>query len=249
MKRRQVITGLAALASLGGAGRLLAQDGPSAVGAGACRLTRQDVTGPFYVDFYPDRANLMESQKGLPLTLDFLVRDVMTCKPLPGARVVIWHASADGFYSGVENPILNADGTLGADKADFREDTFLRGQQTTDASGRVQFVTAYPGWYFPRSTHLHVKVLPPDFSEEHTTQLYFPNAVNDVVYATEHYAHRGPNPTRVKPGDDSPVFAFSDGDLWLNLERTSDGYRAAHELGVVHYGNMFGPLTDFYRRG
>ncbi len=97
MKRRQMITGLAALAGTAGLGRVLAQDTQSAIGAGACRLTRQDVTGPFYVDFYPDRSNLMESEKGIPLTLDFVVRDVMSCKPIPSARVIIWHANAEGF--------------------------------------------------------------------------------------------------------------------------------------------------------
>lgn len=249
MKRRHLITGLAALAGTAGLGRVLAQDTQSAVGAGACRLTRQDVTGPFYVDFYPDRANLMEGQPGIPLTLDFQVINVMSCQPVKGAKVIIWHSNVDGFYSGVENPMLAADGTLAGEKVDYREATFMRGQQTTDGSGRVQFVTAYPGWYFPRSTHLHVKVLPPDFGEEHTTQLYFPTAVNDVVYATEHYAHRGPNPTRINPGDTSPVFSFEDAGLWLNLRKTNDGYQAAHELGVVHYGDMFGPLTDHYRQG
>jgi protocatechuate 3,4-dioxygenase beta subunit len=249
MKRRQLIVGMAGLAGATGFGRVLAQDGPSAIGAGACRLITRDVTGPFFVDHYPVRSNLIEKQKGVPLTLDFLVRDVLTCKPLPGARVVVWHANAEGFYSGVENPVLNADGTASDQKADYREATFLRGQQTTDAGGRVRFLTAYPGWYFPRSTHLHIKVYPPDFGEEHTTQLYFPNDVNDAVYASEHYAHRGPNPKRTRPGDMSPVFAYQAGDLWLNLKKTGDGYQAAHELGVVFYGDMFGPLTDHYRHG
>lgn len=249
MKRRHVITGLAALAGTAGLGRVFAQDGPSAVGAGSCRLTTQDVTGPFYVDYYPDQSNLMEQQAGVPLTLDFQVKDVLTCKPVPGAKVVIWHANAEGYYSGVKNPVLNADGTLSGEQVDFTEATFHRGVQTTDGSGRVRFITAYPGWYFPRATHLHVKVLPPDFSEAHTTQLYFPNAINDAVYASESYVHRGPNPTRPKPGDDSPVFSFDAGDLWLNLKKGNGGYQAAHELGVVYYGEMFGPLTDHYRHG
>jgi hypothetical protein len=45
------------------------------------------------------------------------------------------------------------------------------------------------------------------------------------------------------------VFAYQAGDLWLNLKKTGDGYQAAHELGVVFYGDMFGPLTDHYRHG
>ena len=166
MKRRKFIAGMAAAAGSLGSGQLLAeQNAPSATGAGSCRLITQDVTGPFHTDRYPDRSNLFEDQKGVPLTLNFLVRNVMTCEPLPGAKVVIWHANSEGFYSGVVNPMLNADGTLSSEKADFRDKTFHRGVQTTDALGRVRFVTAFPGWYFPRVTHLYLKVFPPDFGE------------------------------------------------------------------------------------
>ena len=250
MQRRKLITGLAALAGSLGAGRLLAESAaPSATGAGSCRLITQDVTGPFHVDHYLDRSNIVDGQKGVPLTLDFQVTDVLTCKPLPGAKVVIWHASSEGLYSGVENLMLNADGTAQEGKVDLREETFLRGMQTSDAHGRVRFVTAFPGWYFPRATHIHLKVYPPDFGEEATTQLYFRNEICDEVYATEPYRHRGPNPNRPEPGDESGLFSFEANDLWLNITRSGDGYAAAHELGVVFYGGMFGELTDHYRQG
>ncbi len=250
MKRRKMIKGLAALAGGLSASRLFAQsNAPSAVGAGACRLVTQDVTGPFHTDAYPDRSDITAGQKGVPLALNFQVTNVMTCEPLPGAKVVIWHANNEGFYSGVVNPVLNADGTASQEKADFTDQTFHRGMQTTDALGRARFVTAFPGWYFPRATHLHLKVLPPDFGEEATTQLYFRNEICDEVYAGEHYRHRGPNPTRRKPGDDSGVFSFDAEDLWLNIAPSGEGYQATHELGVVFYGGMFGELTDHYRQG
>jgi len=251
MQRRKLLTGMVALAAGGlGGGRLMAQDeSRSAIGAGSCRLITQDVTGPFHIDHYLDRSNLIDGQQGVPLTLNFQVIDVMTCSPLPGAKVVIWHANSEGLYSGVENPMLKEDGTASAEKVDLRAETFHRGVQTTDGRGRVQFVTLFPGWYFPRATHLHLKVYPPDFGEEATTQLYFRNETCDEVYATEHYRHRGPNPNRTKPGDDSPLFSFEVGDLWLNITKTADGYEATHELGVVFYGGMFGELTDHYRQG
>lgn len=245
-----MIQGLAALAGGLTAGRLFAQqNAPSATGAGSCRLVTQDVTGPFHTDTYPDRSDITAGQKGVPLTLNFQVTNVMTCEPLPGAKVVIWHANNEGYYSGVENPMLNADGTLSDEKADFTGQNFLRGMQTTDAQGRARFVTTFPGWYFPRATHLHLKVYPPDFGEEATTQLYFRNETCDEVYALEHYAHRGPNPTRRQPGDDSPIFSFADESLWLNIAKKATGYEATHELGVVFYGGMFGELTDHYRQG
>lgn len=249
MQRRKLLTGMIALAGGLGAGRLLAAEGDrSAIGAGSCRLTTQDVTGPFHLDRYLDRSNLIDGQKGLPLTLNFQVTDVMTCNPLPGAKVVIWHANNEGLYSGVENPLLNEDGTRSPETVDLREETFHRGVQTSDAHGRVQFATMFPGWYFPRTTHLHLKVYPPDFGEVATTQLYFRNQTCDEVYATEHYRHRGPNPTRREPGDDSPIFSFDAGDLWLNITRSGEGYQATHELGVVFYGGMFGELPAHYRQ-
>lgn len=250
MQRRKLIAGLAGLAGGLSLSRLQAQENaPSAIGAGSCKLITQDVTGPFHIDHYPDRSNIIGGQKGVPLTLNFQVIDVMTCQPLPGANVIIWHANSEGYYSGVENLLLNADGTAQTEKLDLREENFHRGLQTSDDQGRVQFVTSFPGWYFPRTTHLHLKVYPPDFGEEATTQLYFRNEICDEVYATEDYRHRGPNPTRRSPGDESPIFSFNASDLWLNIEKTGEGYRANHELGVIFYGKMFGDLPDSYRQG
>lgn len=250
MHRRKVIKGLMALAGSAGAGRLLAQDAaPSATGAGSCRLISQDVTGPFHTEQYLERSNLMDGQKGVPLTLNFHVRDVLTCNPLAGAKVLIWHANNEGHYSGVENLMLNADGTAQEGMLDLRDETFCRGMQTSDKQGRVQFVTSFPGWYFPRTTHIHLKVYPPGFGEEATTQLYLRNENCDEVYATKNYRHRGPNPTRRNPGDESGIFSYDEGDLWLNIVKDADGYAATHELGVIFYGGMFGELPDYYRPG
>ncbi len=233
-----------------GTGRLLAQDdAPSAIGAGSCRLISQDVTGPFHTEKYLEHSNLMEGQKGVPLTLNFHVKNVLTCKPLAGAKVLIWHANNEGHYSGVVNQVLNADGAATGDVLDFTSESFCRGMQTADDQGRVQFVTSFPGWYFPRATHIHLKVLPPGLGEEATTQLYLHNKNCDEVYATEHYRHRGPNPTRPNPGDESPLFSFDEGDLWLNIRNERNGYAADHELGVIFYGGMFGELPDYYRKG
>ena len=250
MHRRNVLKGLMALAGTASTGRLLAQDAaPSAIGAGSCRLITQDVTGPFHTEHYVEHSNLMSGQRGMPLTLNFHVKDVLTCKPLAGAKVMIWHSNNEGHYSGVKNIMLNADGTAQEGVLDFTNETFCRGMQTSDDQGRVQFVTAFPGWYFPRATHIHLKVYPPGQGEEATTQLYLRNEHCDEIYATKHYKHRGPNPTRRQPGDESPIFSYDEGDLWLNVEKKNGGYTATHELGVISYGGMFGELPDYYRKG
>jgi protocatechuate 3,4-dioxygenase beta subunit len=137
--------------------------------------------------------------------------------------------------------------TAGED-IDTTGQTFLRGVQKTDAQGRVTFNTVYPGWYFPRATHAHITVSPPDFGEVATTQLYFPDDVCDHAYQGEHYAHRGPNPVRTDPTAPSPTDGTDEADLWLDLHRSGDGYVANHNLGVTFYGDMFGELPDRYRQ-
>ena len=59
---------------------------------------------------------------------------------------------------------------------------------------------------------------------------------------------RGPNPFRTDPLKDSPTDGTDEGDLWLNLQPSGDGYRANHTLGVTFYGEMFGELPALYRQ-
>ena len=56
------------------------------------------------------------------------------CAPIAGAHVEIWHCDADGVYSEYANG-MNPGST---------SSTYLRGVQTTDASGKVTFTTIYP---------------------------------------------------------------------------------------------------------
>lgn len=247
MQRRTLVSGLAAAAAMAGTRRLLANSAESPR-AGACRLITQDLTGPFHVDEVPIRSDVREGELGVPLTLEFQVTNAVRCAPLPGALVTIWHASRDGLYSRVENILLTQDMRPTGEVVDRRQVSFLRGTQESDGEGRVRFQTVFPGWYHPRPTHIHVRVVPPTFGEVATTQLYPRNADCDAVYATEHYRHRGPSPNRSEPGQESPLFATEAGDLWLNLERSGEGYLARHELGVAFYGTDFGRLSDFYRQ-
>ncbi len=46
----------------------------------------------------------------------------------------------------------------------------MRGTQVSDATGRVEFATLYPGWYRGRTVHIHVKVHVGG-NEVHTGQL------------------------------------------------------------------------------
>ena len=60
--------------------------------------------------------------------------------PVSGANVEIWQCDATGNYS---------------EYGSRTTQTYLRGIQTTDARGQVNFTTVYPGWYQGRATHPH----------------------------------------------------------------------------------------------
>lgn len=142
-------------------------------GADACMLVPEVTEGPYYFDPALVRTDITEGKPGLPLKLRLQVVD-SACTPFEGARVDIWHCDATGIYSGYANQTagVNTEG-----------ETFLRGIQFADASGIVEFETIYPGWYPGRTTHIHFKVFL-DETNVLTGQIFFPEDLNDTVYAS-----------------------------------------------------------------
>ena len=65
-------------------------------------LAREVTEGPYWIDNKLMRRDITEGRHGLPLMLHLTVVDASTCKPIKGADVELWHADADGVYSGVE---------------------------------------------------------------------------------------------------------------------------------------------------
>lgn len=143
-------------------------------------LTPQTTEGPYYFDARQVRADITEGLAGIQVDLRFRVHDE-TGAPLPKARVDVWHCNAAGLYSGYAGQ--------GDDRRVSTEGkTFLRGTQTTDASGVVVFQSVYPGWYRGRTTHIHFKVI---LGERHvlTSQFTLPDALSEFLY-TEVPAYR-----------------------------------------------------------
>src|SRR5438046_1835525 len=73
-----------------------------------------------------------------------------------------------------------------------------RGYQVTDADGRVQFQTIYPGWYRGRTIHIHYRIRA--FSGgaqtyEFTSQLFCDDSATNVVVAKSPYDSRGTRDT------------------------------------------------------
>jgi protocatechuate 3,4-dioxygenase beta subunit len=173
-------------AMFGAAGwRAAASDGagPAAVASGAlsCVLTPEQTEGPYYIANEKLRRNITGGRPGTPLLLRGFVVDASTCKAIKNAAVDIWHADAEGIYSGFGEGAASR--------------TFMRGIQRTNAKGLALFRTVYPGWYPGRTVHIHVKVhLGGNIL--HTGQLYFPDAVTDAVYRKAPYNSRPSRSTR-----------------------------------------------------
>ncbi len=128
-----------------------------------CALNAESMTGPFFIPGTLVRRNIAEGHPGIPLRLRLKVVDVAGCRALPGAAVEIWHCDASGVYSGYpsfspdEIPMISPNSRR--DPSD--EKRFSRGIQFGDASGFVEFETIIPGWYAPRTPHIHVRVSKP----------------------------------------------------------------------------------------
>jgi protocatechuate 3,4-dioxygenase beta subunit len=192
--------------------------------SGSCAVTAEETAGP-----YPDhvgmintqafyRRDITEGRGGTPLQLVLtVVNSRNNCSPLASAAIEVWQCDAAGDYSEYSQPGYDGTGK-----------TFLRGLQTTDASGRVTFDTIYPGWYMGRATHIHVQVFVKGVTIK-TTQVAFPEDVTRQVYGQGVYASKGQNSTS-NAGDN----VFSDGtstEMATVSGSPSAGYTA--ELVVV----------------
>jgi protocatechuate 3,4-dioxygenase beta subunit len=181
----------------------------------ACVLAPEMTEGPYYIPGEKLRRNISEGLPGAPLTLRLTVVSASTCKPIKGAAVDIWHASAGGKYSGEE-----ANDTVGL--------TFLRGIQRTDAKGLALFQTVYPGWYPGRAVHIHVKAHVGG-DVVHTGQVFFRDGFTDAVYRRAPYRARGARDMR--NADDS-IFLDGGSRSLLRMRTVGKGYSGSITLGV-----------------
>ncbi|MEZ5014093.1 MAG: hypothetical protein R2794_07365 [Chitinophagales bacterium] len=195
-----------------------------------CVLIPSETAGPFPVDLSGEgeffRTDITEGKPGLPLTLILTIVNVNdNCAPIANSRVDVWHCDKDGYYSGFTNS-----GYLGT--INNVGETFCRGIQMTDANGKVTFTSIYPGWYPGRVQHIHFQVFI-GATLQATSQLAFPDSINDEVNLTGLYAAHGINPT-TNTGDG--IFNSPPGDLEYELSavtgNTKDGYTAELTVGI-----------------
>jgi protocatechuate 3,4-dioxygenase beta subunit len=194
----------------------------------ACVAVPELTEGPYYVDGALERSDIRtdsadrSASAGVPLTLNWVVSTVDGdgCLPIEGAIVDVWHCDAEGVYSGVSERGFD---TTGHD--------FLRGIQRTDSEGRAAFQTIYPGWYQGRAVHIHFKIRTDPYDAagyELTSQLFFPDDLNNTVFANAPYEGNPDTPN----GSDG-IFGQSDGTTLLEPEEAGDGYAATFSIALA----------------
>lgn len=189
----------------------------------ACRSWAEQDEGPYHRDTQPLRRDIVEDRQGTPLQLGMrLAGDDGTA--VIGATVEIWQCDALGRYSGFPPPEDSTVVTAAhAPRGQYLPDqTFLRGRQRTDAAGMVEFHTIYPGWYPGRTLHIHVMAHIGDTTL--TSQLYFPDDINDHVLSLAPYAERRGRDTT---NDTDEIFCTGGDPAVVDVMRDRNGYRAA----------------------
>jgi protocatechuate 3,4-dioxygenase beta subunit len=231
------VVGLAFLSGCsGGSSIASASEGPSgstgSTGASAtanapCVVTPQLTEGPYFVDEGLNRSDIRTdpsngaARPGVPLDLLIVVSQVSagSCGALAGALVDLWHCDALGVYSDVSQQR-----TVGQ--------RFLRGYQVTDSGGVTRFTTIYPGWYPDRAVHLHFKIRTnPAGSRglEVTSQIFFDEALTEVVHAQSPYSQKGRRDTL---NSTDGIYRGGGPVLVAPLAASGSGYSGTFHVGV-----------------
>lgn len=199
-------------------------------------LTPNNTIGPYYVSGEFIRSDITDGEPGVPMHLDIQFINIATCDPVKDLSIDIWACNSTGVYSGIDA----AQGQGGLDT------TFLRGIQTTDAEGVVQFDTIFPGHYAGRATHEHVvshmngTILPNGTytggKANHIGQLFFDESLRAAIEATVPYSSNTIEP--MSNADDmwAPVSASANYDPFVEYvmlgNSLSDGILAFITIGI-----------------
>jgi protocatechuate 3,4-dioxygenase beta subunit len=182
-------------------------------------LAPEETQGPYYIQSSQVRQDITDGKKGLPLDIELTIVNGNTCQPIANAMVDLWHADAEGLYSAY--PGQGDNRTI-----DNSRETFLRGVQVTGSDGKVTFKTIYPGWYRGRTTHVHF-----NNNTLVTSQLYFPEDVNQTAYTSALYKVRGQKDT---PNASDMVYLPTNmGERTvLKMQKQGEAYQASLTVGA-----------------
>jgi len=191
-----------------------------------CVVTPALTEGPYFVDEHLNRSDIRSDpatgavRPGVTLTLAVALSQISAagaCAALSGALVDVWHCDALGVYSDIQ-------GAIGQ--------KFLRGYQVTDASGLARFTTIYPGWYTGRAVHIHFKVRTNAGGSsglEFTSQMFFDEALTDIVHAQAPYNAKGRRDTTLASDG---IYRAGGTSLLVPLSAAGSGYAGTLDVGV-----------------
>ncbi|HEY4614284.1 MAG TPA: catechol 1,2-dioxygenase [Citricoccus sp.] len=166
------------------------------------------IEGPYYIPDAPSQ----QTGKDQPATIEMrpdekgtmmLFQGQVTSTdgtPLPNAKVELWHADEEGFYSqfAPNIPEWNLRGTFIADdEGYFAINSLQPAPYQIPTDGACGQLIAAAGWHAWRPAHLHLKVSAPGH-ELLTAQLYFPGDEHnddDIASAVKPELMLDPQPT------------------------------------------------------
>lgn len=193
--------------------------------SGNCSVAPTETEGPFPTKVPSSyvRSDIRDDRTGYKLTAKItILNSNASCAALAGALVDIWHCDAAGNYSEY--------GGTGMQSTNYQAVHFLRGRQTTNASGLVTFTSIFPGWYSGRATHIHVHVYSATGTSLKITQIAFPEGTGTAVAAVNGYT-KGMSGYTSNATDN----VFSDGvalELATVTGNTTDGFELSINFAV-----------------
>ena len=196
-------------------------------------LTSALMEGPCY--FQSDTGDdISLGTTGLPMQLCLQLIDE-SCAPLDGYTIEVWHCDVRGIYSGDTSESHDAERFAGAfcteDDPQALKSSYCRGQATTDAEGRVNFKTIFPGWYSGRTIHIHFAVSDADGTSRIISQWCYVDELAEEIYTThDRYSGRGSQDTTLASGTDG-VFPSDYEPFVLNTRANADGSMLSY--GVI----------------
>jgi protocatechuate 3,4-dioxygenase beta subunit len=237
MSRRKMLTAVGGLGALALLGRQALAGDPAA--AACLAEVESETAGPFPADGSNGidvrtvsgivRSDIRSSfgtsttvAPGIPLTIALTVQN-LSCAPLAGAAVYVWHCDRAGNYSLYSSAAVN--------------ENYLRGIQATDSTGTVKFTSIFPACYSGRWPHIHFEVYSSvaDATSgsgpiRKTSQIALPQAADQAVYATTGYSQSVTNLSRISLATD---MVFSDDNAARELATMSGSVSAGYTAALT----------------
>ncbi|KAK0199395.1 aromatic compound dioxygenase [Desarmillaria ectypa] len=219
-----------------------------------CVINPEVTSGPYHIDGELYRRDIRDGEPGVPLWMDIGIIDIDTCEPLPGVFLEFWHCNSTGYYSsytGIDPDTMQH--TLPTKDDGTTDDlTFLRGWQVSDENGIAEFLTVFPGWYSPRTVHVHViahihATLAHNGTligggQVHVGQLFFDEDLTHAIHNTSPYT--GHSQARRPSNNHDQVYPQSNTTAWYPVveiiqlgESYDDGLLGYITIAVSMTGN------------